>query len=72
MSQMKHQVRINASTHTVYKALTTQEGLRGWWIGDSVAEARIGSIVEFTYGEGGTPLRMRIAELVPEDRVVWE
>lgn len=72
MSQMRHQVRIDASTQTVYKALTTQEGLRGWWIGDSVAEPRVGSIAKFTYGEAGTPLRMRIAELVPDDKVVWE
>ena len=72
MSQMKHQVRIHAAPETVYQALTTEEGLRGWWAGDSVADARVGAAAEFRYGEDGPLLRMRIAELVPGSRVVWE
>jgi len=72
MSQMKHQVRIQASLEAVYRALTTEEGLRAWWIGDSVAEPRVGAVAEFRYGDNGPLLRMRISELVPESRVVWE
>ena len=71
MSQMKQQVRIYASPRTVYQALSTQEGLRAWWTADMIVEPRVGGIAEFSHGEERTHLRVRVAELVSENRVVW-
>ena len=72
MSQMKQQVKINASPAAVYRALSTQDGLRAWWTSDMVVEPRVGCIAEFSHGEQRTLLSARVAELVAENRVVWE
>lgn len=72
MSQMRQQVRINASLRRVYQALSTQEGTRAWWTADMTVEPRIGGTAEFSHGQEGTRLNARVAELVPDNRVVWD
>ena len=64
-----HQVNVKATPDTIYKAVSTEQGLRGFWTSDSKAEPRVGSIA--TFGFGGPTQRMRIDELVPGKRVKW-
>lgn len=71
MADMQHEISIDASPEKVYQAVTTPEGLRGWWTADSVAEARVGAIAEFGFYNRATVFRMRIDELTPGKRVVW-
>ena len=49
MADLHHKIEIEASPEKVYEAITTAEGLRSWWTGDSVAEPRVGSIAEFGF-----------------------
>lgn len=71
MAEMHHQIPIDASPEKVYEAIATQEGLRGWWTGDSIAEAQVGSVAEFGFYNRKFLFRMRIDELQPGKRVVW-
>lgn len=71
MVEMHHEIQINASPQRVYDAIATQEGLRGWWTGDSTVEARVGSVAEFGFYDRKFLFRMRIEELTPGKRVVW-
>ena len=64
-----HQVNVKATPDTIYKAVSTEQGLQGFWTSDSKAEPRVGSIA--TFGFGGPTQRMRIDELVPGKRVKW-
>ena len=64
-----HQVNIKASPETIYKAISTQEGLSSFWTSDSKAESKVGSVASF--GFGGPTQRMKIEELVPGKRVKW-
>ncbi len=64
-----HQVNINAPPDTIYKAVSTQEGLASFWTSDSKVESKVGSIAAF--GFGGPTQRMRIDELTPGKRVKW-
>lgn len=66
-----HEVWVTADPAVVFTALTTREGLDSWWGHCVSADERVDGIVEFDHGLGA-PLRMRVAELVPHERVVWE
>ena len=72
MADMLHQIQIKATPEKVYEALTTHTGLRSWWTSDSVAKPEVGSIAEFGFNNRATVFRMRVAELKPNQRVVWE
>jgi uncharacterized protein YndB with AHSA1/START domain len=64
-----HQVNVNATPETIYKAVSTADGLQAFWTSDSQAEPKVGSIA--TFGFGGPTQRMRIDEIVPGKRVKW-
>ena len=71
MPDLHHEIVVNASPSNVYKALTTSEGLKSWWTGDSVARPEVGSIAEFGFSNRQTLFRMQIDELEARKRVVW-
>jgi uncharacterized protein YndB with AHSA1/START domain len=65
------EVWINASKETVFEALTSREGLDAWW-GKALNDGReVGSVVEFDHGLGDQ-LRMKVTDIVANERVAWE
>src|SRR2546427_12168511 len=64
-----HQVNVKSTPETIYKAVSTAQGLASFWTSESKAEPKVGSIA--TFGFGGPSQRMRIDELVPGKRVKW-
>jgi Activator of Hsp90 ATPase homolog 1-like protein len=60
----------SSSTEEAYRALTTIDGLSGWWTQDTKGESDIGGIVQFRFGAGG--FDMKVLELAPTKRVLWE
>jgi uncharacterized protein YndB with AHSA1/START domain len=71
MAELKHQIPVNAAPDKVYAALTTKEGLRGWWTADSTADAKQGGKAEFGFDKRSAVFRMTIKTLEPAKRVVW-
>ena len=71
MSQIIHQIQIEAEPALVYQALTTEKGLRGWWTKEVEARPAAGSVAVFKFGGGATTFRMRIDELTQPQRIVW-
>jgi uncharacterized protein YndB with AHSA1/START domain len=66
-----HKVGIKASTPgAVYEALTTMDGLSGWWTTQTSGNGNVGGIIEFRFGPGG--IDMKVLERVPDKRVVWD
>jgi len=72
MATLYHQVHINASTETLYRAITTEDGIGSWWDQPTAVETGEGTVVEFRPGEGHGVLKMRVLDLVPGKRVEWE
>lgn len=71
MVDILHKVGIKSSSPpAVYRALTTLDGLSGWWTVDTRGDTKVGGIIEFRFGPGG--IDMKVRELVPDQRVVWE
>jgi uncharacterized protein YndB with AHSA1/START domain len=66
-----HRVGIKSSSPDgTYQALTTLEGLSGWWSQKTEGENEIGGVVQFRFGAGG--FDMNVLELEPNKRVLWE
>ncbi|MEX2592208.1 MAG: SRPBCC domain-containing protein [Anditalea sp.] len=62
---------IKAPVPTVYKALTSEDGLAQVWTKKLTVKPRIGFVNEFDFDEGYIT-KMKIVELQENNRVVWE
>jgi Activator of Hsp90 ATPase homolog 1-like protein len=65
-----HKVGIKSSVEKVYTALTTRDGLARWWTTDTQGSDEVGGVWAFRFGAGG--LDMKVLELVPGERVLWQ
>src|ERR687897_99963 len=71
MVDILHRVGIKSSTAEVYAALTTVDGLAGWWANDTKGDGDdVGGVLAFRFGAGG--FDMKVLELDPGKRVLWE
>ena len=72
MVDILHKVGIKArSPNEVYKALTTLEGLSGWWTNDTQGDGKVGGVLHFRFGTSGF-IDMKVLELDPAKRVLWQ
>jgi len=70
MNSIWHRLTIKASPETVYQALTTQQGLAGWWTPDTTAAPETGSIARFAFGPDYYK-EMKVTALEPSKQVQW-
>jgi uncharacterized protein YndB with AHSA1/START domain len=70
MAEINHQVGIAGSAEAIYSALTTDDGLAGWWTGDTSGAGGVGSIIRFRFNGGGPDFE--VAELQPGRLVRWK
>lgn len=71
MADILHKVGIKSSSlDNAYKALTTLEGLSGWWTTDTQGKNDVGGVIRFRFGAGG--IDMKVLELQPAKRVLWQ
>lgn len=69
-----HKLKINASSEVIYRAVSTAEGIKGWWSADcSVGESE-GSTSLLKFNKEGMLVEMGFTtlELDPHRKVVWE
>jgi len=71
MADILHRIGVEGSApEKVYDALTTLEGLSGWWAEKTSGDTGLGGVIEFRFGPGG--FDMKVAELDPGRLVRWE
>ena len=71
MVDILHRVGVESpSPEMVYDALTTVEGLAGWWTDDTKGSAEVGGVLEFRFPAGG--FDMEVLEHRPFERVAWK
>jgi uncharacterized protein YndB with AHSA1/START domain len=69
--QILHAVHIHASPSSVYDAITTAKGLRGWWTKKVEAEERVGGVIRFTFAGDFNP-QMKQTTLEKPRLVAWQ
>ena len=71
MADILHRIGVEGASPTaVYDALTTLEGLAGWWTEETTGATEVGDVIEFRFVAGG--FDMKVAELEPGKRVRWD
>lgn len=71
MADILHRIGITGTTpQEVFDALTTVEGLAGWWTDDTKGTGdEVGGVVAFRFPQGG--FDMEVVELRPPQRLTW-
>ncbi|WP_410636308.1 SRPBCC family protein [Amycolatopsis sp. cmx-4-83] len=66
-----HRIGVQSATpEKVYEALTTIDGLAGWWTEKTEGETGVGDVIAFRFIPGG--FDMKVIELDPGRLVRWE
>jgi len=71
MAEIRHRVGIDAPQAQVYRALTTIEGLAGWWTSDVRGDPSQGGALEFYFGGDKPGAVMEVIEATPTNHVQW-
>jgi len=70
-----HRVGIKAPAAKVYAALSTIDGLAGWWTRATTGSSQVGETINFRFhtpaGDEIGGFDMDVLELVPEQKVRW-
>jgi uncharacterized protein YndB with AHSA1/START domain len=74
MVDILHRVGITQPQEAVYEALTTIEGLAGWWTTDVHGDGDAGGVLQFRFDGAPDPggFDMSVLEAKPAERVLWE
>lgn len=71
MVDILHRIGTTSTPQQVFEALTTLDGLAGWWTTDVSGDAAPGGTIEFRFGEAGG-FDMKVVDQRPDKRVEWE
>jgi uncharacterized protein YndB with AHSA1/START domain len=71
MVDILQRVGITVPKDDVYRALTTPEGLAGWWTEDTTGDGMPGGVLAFRFGPPGG-FDVKVLDAVPGERVLWE
>ncbi|WP_280441302.1 SRPBCC family protein [Nocardia brasiliensis] len=73
MVDILHRVGIESPLDDVYTALTTIDGLANWWTTNTHGDENAGGVIRFRFGpEGKEGFDMKVTDLQPAERVLWE
>ena len=71
MADILHLVGIHSDRNRIFKALTSQADIQGWWSQFTEAEARVGAVNRVSFYGGMVVFELRVESLVPGEQVVW-
>lgn len=70
MVDILHRIGVETPTpEKVYDALTTIDGLAGWWTDDTTGSPDVGGVLEFRFLPGG--FDMEVVDAQPPERIQW-
>ena len=75
MLNILHRVGIKAPIAEVYQALTTVEGLAGWWTHNTQGDGKVGGMLRFRFSAAGVEIGgfdMKVLELQAATQVLWQ
>lgn len=71
MATISHKIQINVPGDRAFLALSTEEGLKGWYTPHIEGDVREGKEATFRF-TGRRPFRWRFAEITPPSQARWE
>ena len=70
MAEIRLNVVVKATPDKVYQAISTQEGLTGWWAKQTIAKPEVGFVNTFAFGTVRN--EMEVTRLTPHKKVEWK
>src|SRR5205085_8082807 len=67
-----HRIGISAPAEKIYRALTTEEGIKAWWTTDVKMDTLAGGKAVFGFENHSIVFQMRIEQLTPSSLVFWK
>ncbi len=76
MVDIIHRIGIKATSAKVYAALSTVDGVAGWWTNETTGESKVGGIVTVRFRDRGAAqekgaVELEVTELDPGKEVRW-
>ncbi len=75
MVDIVHRIGVKAPVSKVYAALSTIDGLAGWWTKDTTGSSKVGGNIAFRFrtaaGDEIGGFDMDVLELAPDQKVRW-
>ncbi len=75
MVDINHRIGIRGSVENVYNALSTIDGLSGWWTKDTMGNLLPGGNIKFSFftreGKELGSMECEVVELIPGKKVHW-
>ncbi len=68
---IKHLFHIDAPKEKVFEAISTINGLAGWWTVQTSGSAAPGGMIEFRFADMGGP-DMKVTEVKTNEKIEWE
>ena len=72
MTSHSHRITVDAEKQQVYKAITTERGLEGWYTPSVHGAANHGERIELHFKSKAGPFHWKIDEVDPGSVVQWE
>jgi Activator of Hsp90 ATPase homolog 1-like protein. len=74
MVDILHRIGVTSSPDAVYAALTTVDGLAGWWTEDTKGDSAVDGVIRFRFAGAPEPagFDMKVLEAQPGELVLWE
>lgn len=72
MPEIMHLIKIRATQDRIYRALSTEEGIRDWWTRDAALDPKVGGNGEFGFYGHRMVIKVKVAELAPPKHVTWK
>lgn len=76
MADIAHKIGFKAPINKVYNALTTLDGLAGWWTENTKGEAQVNGNIVFTFtnpqGDVIGAMNFKVIGLEPNKKVHWK
>ena len=70
MIYIKHNVIIRSNPSVVFQAISTKNGIKGWWTIDNQIDPKIGGYAEFIFGNRYHN-KMEITEFIKSKKMTW-
>lgn len=72
MVDILHRIGVTSSPDDVYTALTTIDGLKGWWTENTKGDADPGGVIAFRFAPVPDGFDMSVRDARPGELVLWE
>ena len=74
MVDILHRIGVTSAPEEVFAALTTVDGLAGWWTEDTKGDSDDGGVIQFRFAGAPEPggFDMKVLETRPSELVLWE